>query len=67
MTNRIFGMISSKAAVAALLCCVSAMVTGCSTSQFLSGTDTEPMAGAALGWYMAARIPSPAPPSSCGQ
>ena len=48
MTNRIFGMISSKAAVAALLCCVSAMVTGCSTSQFLSGTDTEPMAGAAL-------------------
>jgi hypothetical protein len=40
-------MTSSKAAVAALLCCVSALVTGCSTSQF-AGSDTTPVAGAAL-------------------
>ena len=47
MMNRICGMTSSKAAVAALLCCVSALVTGCSTSQF-AGSDTTPVAGAAL-------------------
>ena len=47
MMNRICGMTSSKAAVAALLCCVSALVTGCSTSQF-AGPDTTPVAGAAL-------------------
>ena len=48
MMNRLFGMTSSKAAVAALLCGVSALVTGCTTSQFLSGTDTQPVAGAAI-------------------
>ena len=45
--NRICGMTSSKAAVAALLCCVSVLVTGCSTSQF-ANSDTTPVAGAAI-------------------
>jgi hypothetical protein len=40
-------MTSSKAAVAALLCCVSALVIGCSTSQFV-GPDTTPATGAAI-------------------
>jgi hypothetical protein len=47
MMKRLFGMTSSKAAVAALLCCVSALVTGCATSQF-ANSDTTPVAGAAL-------------------
>ena len=48
MMNRICGMTSSKAAVAALLCCVSALVTGCSTSQFIGPPDNSPVAGAAI-------------------
>ena len=47
MMNRICGMTSSKTAVAALLCCVSALVTGCSTTQF-GGPDTIPVTGAAI-------------------
>jgi hypothetical protein len=47
--NRICGMTSSKAAVAALLCCVSALVTGCSTtSQFIGPPDNSPVTGAAI-------------------
>src|ERR1035441_960403 len=48
MMNRICGMTSSKAAVAALLCCVSALVTGCSTSQFIGPPDNSPVTGAAI-------------------
>jgi hypothetical protein len=48
MMNRIFGMTSSKAAIVALLCGVSALVTGCTTSQFLSGTDMQPVTGSAI-------------------
>jgi len=48
MTNRIFGMIANRAAVALLLCGSASLVTGCSSSQFLSGTDTQPMAGATI-------------------
>ena len=49
MMNRICGMTSSKAAVAALLCCVSALVTGCSmTSRFIGPPDNSPVAGAAI-------------------
>ena len=46
--NRICGMTSSKAAVAALLCCVSALVTGCSTSQLIGPPDNSPVDGAAI-------------------
>jgi hypothetical protein len=41
-------MSPDKAALAALLCCVAAVMTGCSTNQFVSGTDLQPMEGAAL-------------------
>jgi hypothetical protein len=41
-------MTSCKAAFAVVLCSVLALLNGCTTSQFLSGTDTEPVAGAAV-------------------
>jgi hypothetical protein len=37
-----------KAAAAVLLCCVSALVTGCSSSQFLSAADNSPILAAAM-------------------
>jgi sugar lactone lactonase YvrE len=41
-------MTSARTAAAWLLCGVSALVTGCSANQFLSGTDTTPVVGAAF-------------------
>ena len=46
--NRICGTNLSKTMVVALLGCVAALVTGCTTSQFLSGTDVEPVSGMAI-------------------
>jgi hypothetical protein len=43
-----FGVSPNKAAIAALLCCITALVSGCNNSRFLNGTDTTPVAGDAL-------------------
>ena len=48
MKDRFFGMSSTKAATAALLCCVSALVIGCSSNQFLGPADSSPVLSAAL-------------------
>ena len=49
MMNRFFAMNSSKAAVAALLGCVSALVTGCSMGNIaIDRPDNSPVAGAAI-------------------
>jgi len=41
-------MTSAKATVATLLCCVSALVTGCSTSSLIGPVDNSPVTGAAI-------------------
>ena len=46
--NRSVEMISIKAAAAVLLCCVSALVTGCTASQFLSVADNSPALAAGM-------------------
>ena len=46
--NRSVELTPVKAAAAVLLCCVSALVTGCTSSQFLSVADNSPILAAAM-------------------
>ena len=46
--TRTVEMTSFKTAAAVLLCCVSALVAGCSNSQFLSTPDNSPILAAAM-------------------
>jgi hypothetical protein len=48
MKNRCFGMTYAKLAVAALLCCVSVLVTGCSMSQFVGPANNSPILAPAM-------------------
>ena len=45
--NRFFGISPDRAAIVALLCCASALVSGCSTTEMI-GPDTSPALGAAM-------------------